>query len=80
MVERYRGYITEPDVRQLVQWLFENGWMDESKARMALIRDNYFKLIKQGDTAYEAKMTIAVNYECSYEWVKKVIYNYRHVI
>lgn len=79
VVERYRGYITEPDIRHLVKWLFDNGWIDEATAQKALIKDNYFKLVKQGDTAHEAKMTCAVNYECSFEMVKKVVYNYNHI-
>lgn len=74
VVERYRGYIAGGDVRELVKWLFDNGWMDESTARKALIKDNYFKLIKNGDTAHEAKLTVAVNYECSYNHVRRVIY------
>lgn len=79
VVERYRGYITEPDIRHLVKWLFDNGWMDEGTARKALIRDNYFKLVRQGDTAQEAKLTCAVNYDCSYSMVKYILYNFTNI-
>ena len=80
VAERYPGAITAQDVRQLVKFLFNNGWMDESKARQALMKDNYFKLIRQGDTAQEAKLTIAVNFDCSYSYVRSVIYNSRTIL
>lgn len=76
--ERYKGEIT---VDGLVDYLLKSGIITEQIALRYMIKDEYYKLLKEQDAnCFEIKLDLAIKYNVSKTTVESIIYKYSHIM
>lgn len=76
--ERYRGDVT---IDGLVDYLLKSGIISEQTALRYIIKDEYYKRLKQQDAScFDIKLDLAVEYEVSKSTVDRIIYKYSHIV
>ena len=70
--ERYAGLTG----RALVEKLIEIGVVDYSRCKILAVREAVGRLMKKGMKKTDAMWTAAEQFACSYEYIRKCMYNY----
>ena len=70
-----RDYVGDRTIGDVVRWLYAQGLIDKTKARNQLIKRFYYQQIKY-QTAIEARLDCAINYNVSEATVQRIVYDY----
>ena len=61
-----------------LSYLFEQGFIDVFKVRIALIRKRFFEQIKAGESTRGAILNVSIEFDLSEGTVTRYVYNYKN--